>query len=156
MYGPFTNEKLVGKAIADRRERVVLATKFGNGAAPTARWLGIDGRPDYVRQACDASLQRLGVDHIDLYYQHRVDPKVPIEDTVGAMAELVKAGKVRYLGLSEAAPATIRRAHRGPPDHGAADRVLALDARPRGRGPVHRARARASASSPTARSAAAS
>lgn len=112
MYGPFTNEKLVGKAIADRRDRVIVATKFGNVRAPDGTFLGISGAPDYVHKACDASLQRLGVDHIDLYYQHRVDPKVPIEETVGAMAELVQAGKVRYLGLSEAAPATIRRAHK--------------------------------------------
>jgi aryl-alcohol dehydrogenase-like predicted oxidoreductase len=111
VYGPFTNEALVGRAIRDRRERVVLATKFGNVRRPDGAWVGIDGRPEYVHQACDASLQRLGVDHIDLYYQHRVDRDVPIEDTVGAMAELVRLGKVRYLGLSEAAPATIRRAH---------------------------------------------
>jgi aryl-alcohol dehydrogenase-like predicted oxidoreductase len=111
MYGPFTNEQLVGRAIADRRDKVLLATKFGNMRTADGAFLGISGKPDYVRQACDASLQRLGVDHIDLYYQHRVDPTVPIEDTVGAMAELVKQGKVRYLGLSEAAPATIRRAH---------------------------------------------
>ncbi len=111
IYGPFTNEVLVGQAIADRRDRVVLATKFGNVRAADGKWLGQDSSPAYVRAACDASLKRLGVDHIDLYYQHRVDPKTPIEDTVGAMAELVKAGKVRYLGLSEAGPATIRRAH---------------------------------------------
>jgi aryl-alcohol dehydrogenase-like predicted oxidoreductase len=111
MYGPFTNERLVGKAVADRRDRCVLATKFGNERREDGSWVGINGRPDYVRSACDASLQRLGVDHIDLYYQHRVDPEVPIEDTVGAMAELVDAGKVRFLGLSEAAPGTIRRAH---------------------------------------------
>ncbi|HEU5483923.1 MAG TPA: aldo/keto reductase [Microlunatus sp.] len=112
MYGPFTNEVLVGRAIADRRDRVVLATKFGNvRSAEDASFRRIDGSPEYVRQACDASLQRLGVDHIDLYYQHRVDTGVPIEDTVGAMAELVQAGKVRFLGLSEAAPDTIRRAH---------------------------------------------
>lgn len=110
MYGPFTNEQLVGRAIKDRRDRVILATKFGNVRSAEGGWLGISGKPDYVRQACDASLQRLGVDVIDLYYQHRVDPTVPIEDTVGAMAELVQQGKVRYLGLSEAAPATIRRA----------------------------------------------
>jgi aryl-alcohol dehydrogenase-like predicted oxidoreductase len=110
MYGPFTNERLVGAAIAGRREEVVLATKFANVIDPdgTRR---IDGSPEYVRAAADASLQRLGVDHIDLYYQHRVDKTVPIEDTVGAMAELVTAGKARYLGLSEASPATIRRAH---------------------------------------------
>ncbi|MBD2464527.1 aldo/keto reductase [Oscillatoria sp. FACHB-1407] len=111
MYGPFTNERLVGQAIRDRRDQVILATKFGNVRSEDGGWLGISGKPDYVRQACDASLQRLGVDVIDLYYQHRVDPTVPIEDTVGAMAELVQQGKVRYLGLSEAAPATIRRAH---------------------------------------------
>ncbi|QGF23625.1 aldo/keto reductase [Raineyella fluvialis] len=111
MYGPFTNEKLVGRAIAGRRDEVQLATKFGNVRGPNGERLGIDGSPDYVRSACDASLQRLGVDHIDLYYQHRVDPKVPIEETVGAMADLVTAGKVRHLGLSEASAATIRRAH---------------------------------------------
>ncbi|GAA1630818.1 aldo/keto reductase [Kribbella alba] len=111
MYGPFTNERLVGRAIAGRRDEVVLATKFGNVRGQNGERLGIRGDAEYVRQACDASLQRLGVDHIDLYYQHRVDPRTPIEETVGAMAELVEAGKVRYLGLSEAAPATIRRAH---------------------------------------------
>lgn len=110
MYGPFTNEKLVGRAIQDRRDQVILATKFGNVRTEDGGWGGISGKPEYVRQACDASLKRLGVDVIDLYYQHRVDSTVPIEDTVGAMAELVKQGKVRYLGLSEAAPATIRRA----------------------------------------------
>src|SRR5215469_1717014 len=113
IYGPHTNEELVGRAIRDRRDRVVLATKFGiirdESGARTAR--AINGQPAYVRAACDASLRRLGVDTIDLYYQHRVDPSVPIEDTVGAMAELVRAGKVRHLGLSEAAPDTIRRAH---------------------------------------------
>ena len=111
MYGPFTNEELVGRAIAGRRDEVVLATKFGNVRDAGGGRLGVNGRPDYVRAACDASLQRLGVDHIDLYYQHRVDPETPIEDTVGAMAELVQAGKVRHLGLSEAGAATIRRAH---------------------------------------------
>ena len=111
MYGPFTNERLVGRAIAGRRDEVVLATKFGNERRDDGSWVGINGRPDYVRSACEASLARLGVDHIDLYYQHRVDKTVPIEETVGAMAELVAAGKVRYLGLSEASPATIRRAH---------------------------------------------
>ncbi|MBE8996712.1 MULTISPECIES: aldo/keto reductase [unclassified Nostoc] len=110
MYGPFTNEQLVGKAIKDRRDRVVLATKFGNVRTEDGGWKGISGKPEYVHQACDASLKRLGVEVIDLYYQHRVDTTVPIEDTVGAMAELVKQGKVRYLGLSEAAPATIQRA----------------------------------------------
>ena len=110
-YGPKTNEQLVGRAIKDRRDRVAVATKFGFVRRPDGSWAGVSGRPEYVRQACDASLARLRVDHIDLYYQHRVDPSVPIEDTVGAMAELVRAGKVRYLGLSEAAPATIRRAH---------------------------------------------
>ena len=111
IYGPFTNERLVGRAIRDRRDQVVIATKFGNVRNEDGTFLGIDGRPEYVRRACDASLQRLGVDTIDLYYQHRVDPNTPIEETVGAMAELVKAGKVRYLGLSEAAPKTIRRAN---------------------------------------------
>jgi len=111
MYGPFTNEKLVGKAIAGLRDDVVLATKFGNVRGEDGSRLGINGRPEYVRACCDASLQRLNVDHIDLYYQHRVDPNVPIEDTVGAMAELVQAGKVCFLGLSEAGPETIRRAH---------------------------------------------
>ena len=111
MYGPFTNEKLVGKAIRDRRDQVVVATKFGNERAADGQYLGINGRPEYVHKACDASLERLGIDTIDLYYQHRVDPSVPIEETVGAMAELVGEGKVRYLGLSEAAPETIRRAH---------------------------------------------
>ncbi|MFN6560575.1 MAG: aldo/keto reductase [Nostoc sp. ChiSLP01] len=110
MYGPFTNEQLVGRAIKDRRDKVVLATKFGNVRTEDGGWKGISGKPEYVRQACDASLKRLGVEVIDLYYQHRVDTTVPIEDTVGAMAELVQQGKVRYLGLSEAAPATIRRA----------------------------------------------
>ncbi len=111
MYGPFVNEELVGRAIADRRDRVVLATKFGNKRGDKGEFLGVAGDADYVRQACDASLQRLGVDHIDLYYQHRVDKTVPIEETVGAMSELVTAGKVGHLGLSEASPDTIRRAH---------------------------------------------
>ena len=111
MYGPFKNERLVGKALKGRRDQVVVATKFGVRRGDDGAWLGISGRPDYIRAACDASLGRLGIDHIDLYYQHRVDPEVPIEDTVGAMAELVTAGKVRFIGLSEAAPATIRRAH---------------------------------------------
>ncbi len=110
MYGPFTNERLVGRAIAGRRQEVVLATKFGNERNEDGSWVGVNGRPDYVHRACDASLERLGVDHIDLYYQHRVDTEVPIEDTVGAMAELVAAGKVTHLGLSEAGAATVRRA----------------------------------------------
>ena len=111
MYGPFTNERLVGKAIAGRRDEVQLATKFGNERREDGSRVGVNGRPDYVHSACDASLGRLGVDHIDLYYQHRVDKSVPIEETVGAMAELVAAGKVRHLGLSEASAATIQRAH---------------------------------------------
>jgi aryl-alcohol dehydrogenase-like predicted oxidoreductase len=111
VYGPHTNEELVGRAIRGRRDGVVLATKFGNVRSPEGAWVGVNGRPEYVRAACDASLRRLGVARIDLYYQHRVDPNVPIEETVGAMAELVRAGKVRYLGLSEAAPSTVRRAH---------------------------------------------
>jgi aryl-alcohol dehydrogenase-like predicted oxidoreductase len=111
VYGPFTNEKLVGEAIKGRRERVVLATKFGIRRDPGGGRLGVNGRPEYVRQACEASLQRLGVETIDLYYLHRVDPNTPIEDTVGAMADLVRQGKVRFIGLSEAAPATLRRAH---------------------------------------------
>jgi aryl-alcohol dehydrogenase-like predicted oxidoreductase len=110
MYGPFTNERLVGRAVGDRRDQVVIATKFGNQRGEDGSFLGINGHPDYVHRACDASLERLGIDRIDLYYQHRVDTQVPIEETVGAMAELVEQGKVRYLGLSEAAPETIRRA----------------------------------------------
>jgi aryl-alcohol dehydrogenase-like predicted oxidoreductase len=111
MYGPHTNEQLVGRAIKDRRDRVIIATKFGivRTSDPNAR--GINGKPEYVRSACEASLQRLGVDTIDLYYQHRVDPNTPIEDTVAAMAQLVQEGKVRYIGLSEAGPQTLRRAH---------------------------------------------
>src|SRR3954454_21722237 len=111
MYGPFTNERLVGRAIGGRRDEVVVATKFGNVRGENGERLGIRGDAEYVRQACEGSLERLGVDHIDLYYQHRVDKEVPIEETVGAMAELVEQGKVRYLGLSEASPQTIRRAH---------------------------------------------
>ena len=111
MYGPFTNEQLIGSAIKDRRSEVVLATKFGNERNPDGSFVGVNGRPEYVRAACDASLQRLGVDCIDLYYQHRVDRNVPIEETFGAMKELVEAGKVRYLGMSEAKGETIRRAH---------------------------------------------
>jgi aryl-alcohol dehydrogenase-like predicted oxidoreductase len=111
MYGPFTNEQLVGRAIRDRRDEVVLATKFGNMRGEDGGFLGISGKADYVRKCCDASLKRLGVDHIDLYYQHRVDRTTPIEETIGAMADLVRAGKVRHLGMSEAAPQTIRGAH---------------------------------------------
>jgi aryl-alcohol dehydrogenase-like predicted oxidoreductase len=110
-YGPFTNERLVGRAIRDRRGQVVLATKFGNVRNEDGSWLGISGTPEYVRRACNASLQRLGIETIDLYYQHRVDATVPIEETVGAMAELKSEGKIRFLGLSEASEATIRRAH---------------------------------------------
>jgi aryl-alcohol dehydrogenase-like predicted oxidoreductase len=110
MYGPFTNERLVGRAIKGRREEVVLATKFGNVRGEDGSWLGVNGRPDYVKQACDASLQRLGTDWIDLYYQHRVDRSVPIEETVGAMADLIHAGKIKHIGLSEASAATVRRA----------------------------------------------
>jgi aryl-alcohol dehydrogenase-like predicted oxidoreductase len=110
-YGPFTNEVLVGRAVRGKRDQVVIATKFGNVRGEGGSFVAVSGKPDYVRKACDASLRRLGVDTIDLYYQHRVDPEVPIEETVGAMAELVKAGKVRFLGLSEAGPRTIRRAH---------------------------------------------
>lgn len=111
MYGPFTNERLVGRAIAGHRDEVTIATKFGIERREDGTTVGINGRPEYVRRACDASLQRLGTDRIDLYYQHRIDPDVAVEDTWGAMAELVTAGKVRYLGISEAAPATVRRAH---------------------------------------------
>jgi len=111
VYGPYTNEVLVGKAIKGRRHQVMLATKFGNVRTPDGKWTGQNGRPEYVKSACDASLARLGVDHIDLYYQHRVDRSVPIEDTVGAMADLVRQGKIRYLGLSEASAQTVRRAH---------------------------------------------
>ncbi|ARS35020.1 aldo/keto reductase [Pontibacter actiniarum] len=115
MYGVGANEELVGRAIADRRDQVILATKFGNVRAKDGSFLGVNGKPDYVKQSCEASLKRLGVDHIDLYYQHRVDKDTPIEDTVGAMAELVKEGKVRYLGLSEASVETIRKAHKVHP-----------------------------------------
>ena len=111
MYGVGANEELVGRVVRERRDWIVVATKFGNVRGSDGSFKGINGRPDYVRSACDASLQRTGLDFIDLYYQHRVDPDVPIEETVGAMADLVRAGKVKYLGLSEAAPATIRRAH---------------------------------------------
>ena len=111
MYGPWTNERLVGGALRARRDEAVIATKFGVMRDENGGWLGINGKPEYVKSACDASLERLGIDTIDLYYQHRVDPNTPIEDTVGAMAELVKAGKVRFIGLSEATPDQIRRAH---------------------------------------------
>lgn len=111
MYGPFTNERLLGRAVRDRRDAVVVATKFGIERGEDGSFRGVNGRPDYVRRACDASLLRLGIDHLDLYYQHRVDPNVAIEDTVGAMSDLVAAGKVLYLGLSEAAPRTLRKAH---------------------------------------------
>ena len=112
MYGPFINEELVGRAIKGNRDKYIVATKFGNERTPDGKYLGVNGKPEYVRKCCDASLRRLGVDHIDLYYQHRVDKDTPIEDTVGAMADLVRQGKVRYLGLSEAATGTIRRAHK--------------------------------------------
>jgi aryl-alcohol dehydrogenase-like predicted oxidoreductase len=115
MYGPFKNEELVGRAIRDRRDRVFLATKFGNVRGPNGEFLGVRGDPEYVRSACEGSLQRLGVEVIDLYYQHRVDPKVPIEDTVGEMARLKDEGKIRFLGLSEAAPRTIRAAYATSP-----------------------------------------
>src|SRR5512147_1712336 len=110
MYGSGHNEQLVGKAIHDRRDKVIIATKFGNVRGPNGEFLGISGKPEYVRQACDASLKRLGIDVIDVYFQHRVDPSVPVEDTVGAMSRLVEQGKVRHIGLSEAAPARIRKA----------------------------------------------
>ena len=115
MYGVGANEELVGRVVRERRDWIIVATKFGNVRGPDGSFKGVNGRPDYVRAACDASLKRTGLDFIDLYYQHRVDPEVPIEETVGAMADLVSAGKVKYLGLSEAAPATIRRAHAAHP-----------------------------------------
>ena len=111
MYGPFTNERLLGSALAGRRNEVVIATKFGNERLPDGSWLGVNGRPEYVKRCCDASLDRLGIETIDLYYQHRVDKSVPVEETWGALKELVEAGKVRHLGISEAAPSTVRRAH---------------------------------------------
>ena len=141
VYGPFTNERLVGRAVAGRRDEVMIATKFGNVRGEDGSWRGVNGKPDYVREACDASLRRLGIEHIDLYYQHRVDKETPIEDTVGAMAELVRAGKVRYLGLSEAAPATDPPRARRPSHHRPADRVLAVGAAAGGRDPPDRARA---------------
>src|SRR5437763_9571328 len=155
MYGPFTNEELVGRAIKGKRDQVLIATKFGNVRDPrTKAFLGVNGKPDYVRQACEASLKRLGIDTIDLYYQHRVDRNTPIEDTVGAMADLVNAGKVRYIGLSEASVQTIRRAHKAhpitavqseyslwsrDPEHGLLEALRSLDIRlvaysPLGRG----------------------
>lgn len=115
IYGPYKNEELVGKAVRDRRDQAILATKFGILRSEDPAFRGVNGRPEYVKASCDGSLRRLGVDHIDLYYQHRVDPNVPIEETVGAMADLVSAGKVRFLGLSEAGPQSIRRAHRVHP-----------------------------------------
>jgi aryl-alcohol dehydrogenase-like predicted oxidoreductase len=115
MYGPFKNEEFIGRVIGDRRKQVIIATKFGNVRGKDGSFVGVNGRPDYVRQACDSSLKRLKTDYIDLYYQHRVDRTVPIEETVGTMADLVKAGKVRFIGLSEAAPSTIRRAHKVHP-----------------------------------------
>src|SRR5258708_12085865 len=131
MYGPFTNEQLVGRAIRGRRDAVVLATKFGNERNPDGSWVGINGRPDYVRAACDASLKRLGVSHIDLYYQHRVDSKTPIEDTVGAMSELVTAGKGRPPRLSEAVPAAIPPGAEVPPTPGAPPQCLSVKSRAR-------------------------
>ena len=132
VYGPFTNEELVGRAISDRREQVVLATKFGLISHAGGKPGKPDSSPKSLRTALEGSLQRLGVDHVDLYYQHRVDPKVPIEDTVGALAELVNEGKVRYLGLSEAGPETIRRAHSVHPITALQVRVLVMDPGPRG------------------------
>ena len=132
MYGCGRNEELVGRAIRGRRRQVVLATKFGNVRGPDGAFLGVNGRPEYVHAACDASLKRLGVEEIDLYYQHRVDANTPIEETVGAMAELVQAGKARHLGLSEAAPKNDPPRARRPSDRRAANRVFALDARSRG------------------------
>ena len=156
IYGPFTNEQLVGRALRGRRDRVVLATKFGNVRSADGKFLGIDGRPEYVRQACDASLQRLGVDRIDLYYQHRVDRKVPIEETVGAMARAGARGQgplPRAVGGGgRDDPARARDA----PDLGAADRILAVDARSSRRRSCRPCASWGSASSPTARSGAAS
>jgi len=129
VYGPYTNEELLGGWLKGKRERVFLATKFANIRDAAGQFVGISGKPEYVRSACDASLRRLGVDTIDLYYQHRVDFDTPIEETVGAMADLIKAGKVRYLGLSEASAATLERAWQGASDCGAAERVFAVDAR---------------------------
>ena len=157
MYGAGHNEELVGRAIRDRRDKVVLATKFGNVRGPDGEFLGVSGDPQYVSDACEASLKRLGVDVIDLYYQHRVDPN-DADRGNGRRdgASWCEAGKVRYLGLSEAAPAHHPPRAQGPPDRGAADRVLALEPRRRGRDAARRCASSASASSPTARSAAAS
>ena len=156
MYGPFTNERLVGRAIAGRREQVVLATKFGNERRPDGSWVGINGRPEYVRAACDASLERLGVEVIDLYYQHRVDKTVPIEETVGAMAELVRGGQGPLSGALRGQAGDHPSRARGPPDQRAADRVLALVARARGGRSCLPFGSWGSASSPTARWAAGS
>ena len=144
IYGPYTNEELLGKALAGRRDEAIIATKFGNRPTPTAENPNkrtLDGSPANVRRSIEGSLKRLGTDHVDLYYVHRIDPNTPIEETVGALGELVAEGKVRHIGLSEAKPETIRRAHADAPDHRAADRVLAVEPRPRGRDPAHRARA---------------
>jgi aryl-alcohol dehydrogenase-like predicted oxidoreductase len=154
MYGPFTNEQLVGLAIADRRDKVVLATKFGVVRDEDGSRRGVDGSPGYVRSACEASLRRLGVDHIDLYYQHRVDPKTPIDETVGAMGELVHEGKVRFLGLSEAAPETIRRAHAVHPISALQTEYSLWSREPEARS-CRPCASSGSASCPTARSAAA-
>ena len=156
-YGPWRNEELVGRALEGRRDQAVIATKFGEHAlGARARGSASAAQPDYVRSACDASLKRLGIDTIDLYYQHRVDPEMPIEDTVGAMAGLVKAGKVRYLGLSEAAPATIRRAHAVHPIAALQTEYSLWTREPPRRRSAAAARSSASRSSRTARSAAAS
>ena len=136
VYGPFTNERLVGRALAGRRHEVVLATKFGNERREDGSWVGVNGRPEYVRAACEASLARLGVDHIDLYYQHRVDKTVPIEETVGAMATLVGEGKVTLPRPLRGVACDHQTSARRTPDHGPADRVLALVARPRAGDPA--------------------
>ena len=151
VYGAGHNEELVGKVLRKHRDKVIIATKFANQVLPDGK-RAINGRPEYVRSACDASLKRLGVDHIDLYYQHRVDKNVPIEETVGAMADLVRQGKVRYLGLSEAGAKTIRRAHAMHPISRAAIRILAVDARLRRRSDSRRCANWASDSCRSARS----
>ena len=157
IYGPFINEQLLGKALTGRRDQAVIATKTGIEIGDDGAVTGLNGRPEYIRRALDRSLRHLGTDYVDLYYLHRVDPQVPIEDTVGAMAELVDAGKVRHIGLSEVAPQTIRRAHAHPPADRGPDRVLALRARHRaGRGHGHPATSSGSAWSPTRRWGAAS